>query len=100
MLTDLFAPANLVTTLLCIGALIAAGIAQYLLCLHAGRRWLRQLPVWMCGGAVVVFLALFGFSLSQNVWHALSWFLYAILAALLLIACGIGRIAAHFKGSH
>ncbi len=99
MLMDLFAPGNLPTTLLCIAALVAAGVGQYLLCLHAGHKWLRQLPIWVCSGACALFLIRFLFSLSRNAWHALSWLLYALLAVLFLIVCGIGRMAAHFKGS-
>lgn len=102
MLADFFAPANRMTTILCIVAFVLMGVIQYWLCLRYGHSWLRRLPVLVCAGAAVLFLALFFFVFSRNSWHALSWLFYMLFALLLLIACGIGWIAAHFKqrGKH
>lgn len=97
MLTDFFASANLMTTLLCIAALVLAGVIQYRLCLSSVHGWLRQLPTLICSGAAALFLALVFFTFLNNAWYALSWLFAMLFAVLLLIACTIGRIAAHYK---
>lgn len=97
MLEDLFAPANRMTTLLCIAALVLAVLLQYWLRLSVGNAWLRRLPMLLCGGAAAAFLVLFLVMLSSNGWQAVSWLFAMLLALLLLIACAIGSLLARHK---
>jgi len=97
MLMDFFAPANLVTTLLCVVAIIAVGVMQYWLCSSSMRVWLRRLPVVICSGAAVLSLILFFVLFPDKAWLALSCLFAMMLALLLLIACMVGYIVARCK---
>ena len=95
MLADLFAPANLMTTLTVIAAVLLAGLCQYRLCLVAVPAWLRWLPVIVCGaGAVLCIVLIFA---AQDPWHAVGWIFYFLFALALLISCTVGRMAAAHK---
>ena len=95
MLADLFAPANLMTTLTVLAALVLAGICQYRLCLVQVPLWLRWLPVIVCGGGAVLCIVLI--FAAQDPWHALSWIFYFLFALALLISCTIGCMFANHK---
>lgn len=97
MLADLFAPANLLTTLLCIAALILAGVVQYRLYLSSVSVWVRRLPMLVCGGAAVLLLVLSVILFFWNAWYGLACFLVTMVALLMLIACAIGHLAARGK---
>lgn len=97
MLADLFAPANRITTLLCIAALVLVSVVQYRLCLASVRGWLQKLPILLCSIAAAVLLVLAVILFYQNPWYGLSCFLAMVFALLLVIACAIARAAAHHK---
>ncbi len=97
MLADFFAPANRMMTLLCIAALVLAGVLQYWMYRSCVRSWVRKLPLLVCAGAAVLFLILVFCIFPSNAWRALSLLFVVLFAVLLLIACTVGLMAAKHK---